>query len=140
GRPQPHDSRRGGAMTMKNLTALFVLGSLCLAPVALAAPPAIPISDSLVANADELKVKMGSQWFGQIAKWRIGDYAVVSSKLHATHIKTKANFLKTKSDSTLATKFSFVMSDNASHTATVDAIRAFINQSEHEFKIGRAHV
>ena len=60
---------------------------------------------------------------------------MVSSKLEATHVRTNTNFLKTKSDSTLTTHFSFVMSDDASHSATVTATRAFINRSEHEFKL-----
>jgi hypothetical protein len=33
-------------------TSGSVFGGLCAAPLALAAPPAIPISDSLVVNAD----------------------------------------------------------------------------------------
>ena len=135
--PEPREPGRRHPITTSGFIALCLAGGLCAAPLALAAPPAIPISDSLVANADQLNVKMGSQWFGQIAKWRIGPYAVVSSKLEATRIRTNTNLLKTKSDSTLTTHFSFVMSDDASHSATVTATRAFINRSEHEFKLNK---
>jgi hypothetical protein len=117
--------------------ALLISGLLAAAP-ALAAPKTIPISDSLAANADKLKVKMGAHSMGHIAKWRIGDYAVVSSKLGTTHINTGSNFWKTKSDSTSSTRFSFVMSADPADSVTVIAEHRFRSQSEHEFKLTKS--
>jgi hypothetical protein len=70
--------------------ASFVAGLLVGLPAA-AAEESIAISDSLAANADELAVKQGGQGFGQIFKWRIGEHAVISSKLHTTNVTTKSN-------------------------------------------------
>ena len=121
---------------MKAFRAALFLASLLSAFPAFAAQT-IPISDSLAANADKLNVKMGNQWFGQIAKWRIGDYAVVSSKLRQTHINTKSNLWKTKTDSTSSTRFSFVMSADPTDSVTVTAEHLFRNKSEHEFHLNK---
>jgi hypothetical protein len=80
-----------------------------VALTASAAEQSIAISDSLAVNADQLIVKMGNSWFVQISRWRIGDYAVVSSKLHATNVTSKTNLLKTKMERHSTTKFTFIM-------------------------------
>jgi hypothetical protein len=121
---------------VKALPIALVTGLLAAAP-ALAAPKTIPISDSLAANADKLKVKMGTQWFGRVAKWRIGDYEVVASKLGTTHIETGSNFWKTKSDSASSTRFSFVMSATPADSVTVTAEHHFRTRSQHEFKLNK---
>jgi hypothetical protein len=122
---------------MKRFSAL-ILAFLCSTPSASAAPKTIPISEDLAANADKLKVKMGAQWFGHIAKWQIGDYTVVSSQLGTTYSNSGTNFLKTKSDSGSSTKFSFVMSAKAAESVTVIAQHGFRTQSEHEFRLTRS--
>ncbi len=47
----------------------------------------IVISDSLAANSEKLKVKMGSQGFGKIWKFQFGNYAVISSKSRMNYYK-----------------------------------------------------
>ncbi|MBZ5858344.1 hypothetical protein [Flavihumibacter profundi] len=81
----------------------------------------IIISDSLANNAEKLPVKMGSQSFGKIWKFKFGDYAVVSSKLGWTTGSSKSNFWNTKTDSKTTQKFSFNLTNKASDTAKVNA-------------------
>ena len=81
----------------------------------------IVINDSLRANADEMKVKMGGQGFGKTWKFRFGDYGIVSSKQGWTTTSTKANFFNTKTESKTTQKFSFVMAGGTADTAFVNA-------------------
>ena len=81
----------------------------------------IVISDSLKANADEMKVKMGGQGFGKAWKIRFGDYVTVSSKQGWTTTSTKGNFFNTKTESKTTQKFSFVMTAGTADTAFVNA-------------------
>jgi hypothetical protein len=94
----------------------------------------ISISDSLIANADKLKVKMGGQGFGKIWKMRFGDYAVVSSKQGWVTESTKGNFFNTKTDSKSTEKFSFIFS-NKTDTAKVNAAKNVEVQSLHEIEL-----
>ena len=122
---------------MKAFYCVVLISCVLASDAALAAPKTIPISDSLAAHADKLKVKMGSQWFGHIAKWSIGDYAVVASKLGTTHIDAGSNFLKTKSDSGSSTRFTFMMSAGPVDSVTVTAEHRFRTQSQHEFRLNK---
>ncbi len=79
------------------------------------------ISDSLKANAEMLKVKMGMQTTGKIPKFKVGDYAVVSSKMGWIHSSSTSNFFDTKSDSKSSQKFSFVLAGQGVDSAKVDA-------------------
>jgi hypothetical protein len=94
----------------------------------------IVISDSLNANADKLNVKMGSQWFGKIWKFRFGEYAVVSSKLSWTTTSTKGNFFNTKTDSKSTEKFSFILS-NKTDSASVNAAHNILVESLQEIEL-----
>lgn len=82
----------------------------------------IVISDSLAANADKLNVKMGTQGFGKIWKFRFGDYAVVSSKAGWTTTSRKSNFFNTKTESASKEKFSFTLAGKTTDTARVNAV------------------
>ena len=95
---------------------LFILG----AQTAMAQKILI-ISDSLKANAEVLKVKMGVQSPGKIQKYKVGDYAVVSSKMGWTHSSSTSSFFNTKSDSKSSQKFSFVLAGQGADSAKVDA-------------------
>jgi hypothetical protein len=95
----------------------------------------IIISDSLTANAEKLNVKMGTQWFGKIWKFRFGDYAVVSSKLGWVTASAKENFFNTKTESKSTEKFSFVLTNKANDSALVNAANNIAIQSLHEIEI-----
>jgi hypothetical protein len=116
--------------------ASFVAGLLVGLPAA-AAEESIAISDSLAANADELAVKQGGQGFGQIFKWRIGEHAVISSKLHTTNVTTKSNLLKTKTERHSTTEFAFIMCNPTSDSVSVTAVRRVMDESTSEFKLGK---
>ena len=76
----------------------------------------IIISDSLAANSEKLKVKMGSQGLGKIWKFQFGNYAVISSKAGWTTTSTKGNFFNTKTESKSTKKFSFLMTNKINDT------------------------
>jgi hypothetical protein len=79
------------------------------------------ISDSLKANAEMLKIKMGGQITGKMPKFKVGEYAVVSGKLGWIHSSSTSNFFNTKSESKSSQKFSFVLASQGSDSAKVDA-------------------
>ena len=58
---------------------------------------------------------------GKIHKWRFGDYAVVASKQGWTRTGTHSNLFKTKTESRSVNEFSFVLSNNTTDSAFVDA-------------------
>jgi len=95
----------------------------------------IIIGDSLAANAEKLNVKMGTQWFGKIWKFRFGDYAVVSSKLGWVTTSTKGNFFNTKTESKSTEKFSFVLTNKVNDSALVNAANNIAIQSLHQIEI-----
>ena len=99
--PAPHPSARRSRFALLAGLAIFALAVLAALPAS-AAHRNIVVSDSLLANADQLKVKMGAQWMG-IHKWRVGDYAVVSSKLGWTTTSTTTNLFKTRTASARST-------------------------------------
>ena len=65
----------------KYLLSIFFLGSLLIGTHhSVAQNKNLEISDTLAANSEKLKVKMGTQWMGKIWKFKFGDYAVTDSK------------------------------------------------------------
>jgi hypothetical protein len=123
---------------VKAFRAVLLLLCLLAAFPASAAQETIAISDSLAANADELKVTMGSQWFGQINKWRVGDYAVVSSKLASTQVRTHSNLFQTKVARQSTTTFSFVLRNTPADSARVTAVRRVMDNSSQEMKVSKS--
>ena len=101
---------------------VFVLVAACVSKTAIAQKN-IAISDSLSANADVLKVKMGSSFFGKMQKFKFGDYAVVSGKVGWTTGSSSSNFLETKTESKSNQKFSFVLTGGGAGLAKVNAAR-----------------
>lgn len=83
----------------------------------------IALSGNLSKNADVLNVKMGTQWFGKIWKFRFGDYEVVSSKLGWATTSNKASLFNRKTESTTTEKFSFLLVNQAADSARVNAAR-----------------
>jgi len=81
----------------------------------------IIIDDELASHSEPLKVKMGTQGFGKIAKWKFGDYAVVESRNGLIKTTSKSNFLNTKSETTSSHKFSFTLCSAISDSAFVNA-------------------
>ncbi len=123
---------------MKALRPVLLLAGLLVNLPASAAQEFIVISDSLAANADTLTVKEGSQWWGRISKWRIGDYTVVSSKLKSTRITAKSNLFKTKTVRHSTTQFAFVLGNTTTNFATVNAVRHVMDLSSHEMKLSKS--
>ena len=115
--------------------ALFLVGLVAATPVS-AAQKTIVIRDSLIGNAERLNVKKGAQWMGQIAKWRFGDYAVVSGKPGWTHTRTTGNFFQTESESRTHETFTFVMTNAATDSAIVNAARDVNVQELHKLDLG----
>ena len=95
----------------------------------------IVINENLAANSEEFKVKMGTQWFGKIWKFKFGDYVVTESKLGWTVNSEKANLLNTKTESKIENKFSFVLGDKTSETAIVNALSNILIKELHAFKL-----
>jgi len=122
--------------TLSAVRAVWLLAGLLTTPPALAAQKTIIISDSLAANAERLNVKKGAQWIGQIALWRLGDYAVVSSKGGWTTTRTTGNFFNTETESASTEKFSFVFANNTTDSATVNAARHVMVQSLRKLELG----
>lgn len=100
---------------------IFILSFLLLFPLLVPAQKDIVLNERLAASSEVLKVKMGSQKFGKIWNFRFGDYAVVSSKKGWALTKSKTNFFGTKSESKTTEKFSFVLCNKTSDSATVNA-------------------
>ena len=94
----------------------------------------IIIDSNLEANADRYKVKMGTQMFGKIWKFRFGEYAVGASKMGWTRISDKSNMLDTKTDSKISQKFSFELA-NGSEMAKVNAANNINIKSLNELQL-----
>lgn len=117
------------------LSRIFILCLLVVFAGFAKAQKNIVISDSLSANAEQLKVKMGGQGFGKIWKFSFGEYGIVSSKMGWQTISTKGNFFNTKTESKSTQKFSFVLSNKAGDTARVNAADNIMVQSMHSIEI-----
>jgi len=105
----------------KNIIKTCIIALVLWLPFLAQAQKNIVISDSLKANSDELKVKMGGQGFGKAWKIRFGDYNTVSSKQGWTTTSTKGNFFNTKTESKTTQKFFFAMTGGTADTAFVNA-------------------
>jgi hypothetical protein len=81
----------------------------------------IIIDDELASHSEPLKVKMGSQGFGKIWKYRFGEYAVVESKNKVSKTTYKSNFFNTKTDVASSHKFSFSLCNAIPDSAFVMA-------------------
>ena len=95
----------------------------------------IIISDELVANAEMLKVKIGTAWMGKIYKFKFGDYAVVKSKMGWTVTSGSSNLLNTKTESKTENKFSFILSNNTSDSAIVNALSNVLVKELHALNL-----
>lgn len=112
---------------------LSVVGLLLALPAS-AASKHIIISDSLLANSDELEVKRGGHFMG-INKWRFGDYAVVASKVGWTHSGSHSNFWGTRTETSTSSKFSFVLSSKTPDSAFVSAEHQLVSRAHPGLKV-----
>ena len=85
----------------------------------------IVIADELASHSEPMKVKVGTQSFGKIAKWKFGEYAVVESKNGLTKTSGKTNFWNTKTEMTSSHKFSFTLCNAIPDSAYVNAAANF---------------
>jgi hypothetical protein len=136
--------RRGKELSTKVLWAVTALGGILVAARVSAAQHNIVISDSLAANADTLTVKKGAQWLGRMPKWRLGDYAVASSKMSSTATRTAGNLSGT-SEMRSSGKFSFVLTNGTGDSASVQAehnmtVHSLHKESEHGWSIASDEV
>jgi hypothetical protein len=119
----PERRCEGKELSMKVFCAVLLFGGLLGAVPVSAAQHNIIISDGLAGDADTLRVMKGAQWGGRIAKWRFGDYAVVSSKMGPTTSRGKGNQLRTETESRSTTRsteeFSFVLTNRTTDSARV---------------------
>jgi len=83
----------------------------------------IIVDENLAANSEPLKVKIGTQGFGKIAKWKFGEYEVVTSKAGWTKTTSKSNLFNTKTESKTTQKFSFILCNQAGDSALVNAAK-----------------
>jgi hypothetical protein len=81
----------------------------------------IIISDSLILNADEMKVKVGTVLGNKIPAFKFGEYSVTKSKKSSIVTKQKANLLGTKNQYKTAYKFYFILNNNSSDSVVVRA-------------------
>ena len=95
----------------------------------------IVLSDSLAANSDRLPVKMGTQWFGKIWKFKFGEYEVASSKMGWTTTSSKGNLFNTKTKSKTTQKFSFTLSGPGSDNAHVNAASNIESSEVHSLEL-----
>lgn len=106
----------------KILFKTFLLGLLVtLAGIAEAQQSGIIINESLAANSEPMKVKLGTQWMGKIWSIKFGEYAVVESKMGWIKTSSKSNLFNTKSESKTTQKFAFTLSNKTGDSAKVNA-------------------
>lgn len=92
----------------------------------------IVISDSLAANAEKLPVKTGNAWPWKVYNFSFGDYAITSSKAGWGTGTSKSNLLGTKSQSKSSQKFSFVLTNKTTDSASVDAAYRYTLRELHQ--------
>ena len=110
-------------------------GWVVLSPILASAQKAIIIDDDLRANADVLKVKMGTQALGKIWKFKFGEFGVVSSKMGATKTTTTGAFLSPVEKSRTKQKFSFVLKGAGPETVSVKAAQNLESEALNEIAI-----
>jgi len=131
----PRAAGEGKELSMKVFCAVSLLGGILFAVPISAAQHNIIISDGLAGNADTLNVRKGAQWMGRIAKWRIGDYAVVSSKMGPTTTRTKGNRRNSETESNSTGAFSFVLTNGTTDSAKVNVAYNVTVQSLHRTEL-----
>ena len=114
---------------------IIVFASMLLLTLSLYAQKTIVLSDSLAANSDRLPVKMGTQWFGKIWKFKFGDYEVASSKMGWTNTSSKGNLFNTKTKSKTTQKFSFTLAGPGADNANVNAASNIESSEVHSFEL-----
>lgn len=99
--------------------------SLCIAVLLIVHVNAqnIVVDENLAANSEPLKVKIGTQGFGKIAKWKFGEYEVVTSRAGWTKTTSKSNLFNTKTESKTTQKFSFTLCNQVGDSALVNAAK-----------------
>jgi hypothetical protein len=120
-----------------HLFKIYIIGFLLALGGPAEAQKNIIISDSLAANADKLKVNLGSLWMGEIRKFSFGDYAIVSSKRMGVTTESSKNSGFNTQTAIKARNFSFVLNDKTTDSASVKAgTQSTIVQSLTEFGLG----
>jgi len=114
--------------------SIVFVGMLFLS-VSFYAQKTIVLSDSLAANSDRLPVKMGTQWFGKIWKFKFGEYVVASSKMGWTNTSTKGNLFNTKTKSKTTQKFSFTLAGPGTDIANVNAASNIESSEVHSLEL-----
>lgn len=105
----------------KYIFFVFFLGFLLFGKqLSMAQNKNLEISEALAANSEKLKVKMGTQWFGKIWKFKFGDYEVTDSKNKYGPTTSSSNFFNTKVETKSDQEFSFVLSNKTTETAIVN--------------------
>jgi hypothetical protein len=102
------------------ILAVFIAGTLS-SPLSAQKQKNIIIDKELAAHSKALKIKLGSQVFNKMAKYKFGDYAVQDGKAGGTIATESSNLFGTKAESQTKNRFSFIMADKSSNTATVNA-------------------
>ena len=112
----------------------FLVAAILIIPASISAQKNIIIDESLAANADQYKVKMGTQAFGKIWKFRFGNYAVLSSKNGWTVTSEKSNFMNTRTERKSSEKFSFKLG-SGSDVVTVNAANDITFEMTNEIQL-----
>ena len=110
-------------------------GWIVLFPILGSAQKAIVIDEDLSANADVLKVKMGTQAMGKMWKFKFGEFGIVSSRMGATMTTTTGAFLSPVEKSRAKQKFSFVLKGAGPETVSVKAAQNLASEALGEMAI-----
>ena len=89
------------------LFCMFVLVAMTVS----AQQKEIVLDADLAANAERLKVKMGTQWMGKIWKFKFGDYSVTDSKSGWMTTTSHKKIFSFKESSVTEQEFSFVLEE-----------------------------
>lgn len=77
----------------------------------------IVLDGDLQANAERMKVKMGTQWMGKIWKFKFGDYAVTDSNSGWMTTTSHKKMFSFKESSVTEQEFSFILEDGTGDRA-----------------------
>lgn len=81
----------------------------------------IVIDEQLSANSEPMKVKIGAQIMGKMAKYKFGNFEVVEGKTGWTNSGYNSNFFATKVEKSSSQNFWFSLADETQNTITVHA-------------------
>ncbi|WP_319499948.1 hypothetical protein [uncultured Draconibacterium sp.] len=96
----------------------------------------IVIDEQLTANSEPLKVKMGSQIMGKMAKYKFGNFEVIEGKTGWQKSDYSSNLFETKVETSTSKKFWFSLADESDNTVTVHAalnVRVKVNEEKELF-------